>query len=72
MDAFHSWFGVGDILNSLPFQVWNGIESMWIEIIIIIIIIIHAFIFARKIKEGQIIKVEIFESEALWKDKMWI
>ena len=29
---------------------------------------IHTFIFARKIKESQIIKVEIFESEALWKE----
>ena len=36
--------------------------------IIIIIIIIHAFIFASKIKEGQTIKVEVFESEALWKE----
>ena len=28
------------------------------------ILIINAFIFVRKIKEGKIIKVEIFESEA--------
>ena len=41
-----------------------SLPAILMDGILILILILHAFIFAHKIKEGQIIKVEIFESEA--------